>query len=180
MQRRWIVPVTFVIGTVVGGLGLTLAGAEISGNTVNACVSSTYVVRIRPAGPCAAGETPATWSVTGPKGDQGLPGKDGSPDTPQQVLDKIVQVDGQGSGLDSSFLDGIDSTGFLRSNGKAVDADKLDGLNSTAFVKRGTASGGVIGLSSIAANKCSDVQLGLGSLKVGDIVTLNVAPGDSL
>lgn len=71
----------------------------------------------------------------GPAGPQGEPGT-GSPDTPQQVLDKLAQVDGQGSGLDSSFLDGIDSAGFLRNNGKAVDADKLDGLNSTSFVRR--------------------------------------------
>ena len=75
-----------------------------------------------PAGPAG----PA--GPTGPEGPAGA----GSPDTPQQVLDKIVQVDGQGSGLDSSFLDGIDSTGFLRTIGKAADADKLDGLNPTS------------------------------------------------
>jgi hypothetical protein len=115
----------------------------------------------------------------GPAGPQGEPGA-GSPDTPQQVLVKLVQVDGEGSGLDSSFLDGINSTGFLRNNGKAVDADNLDGLNSTSFVRRGTASGGTIGLAAIAAGKCSDVQLGIGSLKVGDIIVLNVASGDSL
>src|SRR3954468_3355394 len=179
MQRRWIVPVTFVIGTVVGGLGLTLASADIAGNTVNACIGKTsFVVRIRPTVDCdPATENQVQWNVTGP---QGLPGKDGSPDTPQQVLDKVVQVDGQGSGLDSSFLDGIDSTGFLRTTGKAADADKLDGLNSSAFVKRATSSNGVIGLSSIAANKCSDVQLGLGSVKVNDIVVLNIVQGDSL
>jgi hypothetical protein len=178
MGRRWIIAGTLIVGAAFGG---SWAAAEISGNTVNACVNNTsYVVRIRPAAGCVSGETPATWNVTGPQGIQGEPGKDGSPDTPQQVLDKIVQVDGQGSGLDSSFLDGIDSTGFLRSNGKAVDADKLDGISSGGFVKRGTASSGVIGLSSISANKCSDVVLGLGSVKLGDIVVLNVVAGDKL
>ena len=116
----------------------------------------------------------------GPQGPQGPAGADGSPDTPQQILDKIVQVDGQGSGLDASFLDGIDSTGFLRSNGKAVDADKLDGIDSAGFVKRGTASGGTIGLSSIAANTCKDVQLGIGSLQMNDRIFFGVKPGDKL
>src|SRR3954468_429520 len=179
MQRRWIVPVTFVIGTVVGGLGLTLASADIAGNTVNACIGKTsFVGRIRPTVDCdPATETQVQWNVTGP---QGLPGKDGSPDTPQQVLDKIVQVDGQGSGLDSSFLDGIDSTGFLRTTGKAADADKLDGLNSSVFAKRGPSGTGTIGLSAIAANSCRDVVFGISGLQTTDSIVLNVLSGDSL
>src|SRR5436190_13234640 len=160
MRSRWICALG--LSALAGVGGFSLASADISGNTVNACINTTnFIVRIRQTAACGDGENPVTWSVQGP---QGIPGQNGSPDTPQQVLDKIVQVDGQGSGLDSSFLDGIDSTGFLRNTGKAADADKLDGLNSTVFVKRGTASGGTIGLSSIAANKCSDVQLGIGSL----------------
>ena len=151
---------------------------------IHACVAKPgepgagKVTILQPGASCnAATQDPLDWNQ---QGIQGVQGPAGSPDTPQQVLDKISQVDGDGSGLDSSFLDGINSTGFLRNTGKAVDADKLDGINSTSFVKRGTASGGTIGLSSIAANKCSDVQLGIGSLKVGDIITLNVASGDSL
>src|SRR3954454_6853957 len=168
MRRRSI----FAIAAVAAAAGsVGYASADVSGTTINGCYNTgTYVVRIRPTAACVAGETAVSGGIQGPKGDTGPAG---SPDTPQQVLDKIVQVDGQGSGLDSSFLDGIDSTGFLRNNGKAVDADKLDGINSTAFLKRGTISGGVIGLSAVSANKCSDVQLGLGSVKVNDIVVLN-------
>src|SRR4051794_36593526 len=162
------VAATLALVIAIGGGAIAVA----SGPDVSACVKKSTTaqpgaIRIVSQGTaCLASEDPLSWP--------------GSADTPQDVLDKVVQVDGQGSGLDSSFLDGIDSTGFLRNNGKAVDADLLDGINSSAFVRRGTASGGTIGLSSIAANTCKDVVFGIGSLKVGDIMVLNVAPGDSL
>lgn len=37
------------------------------------------------------------------------------------------------SNVDAQTLDGIDSTGFLRTTGKAADADRLDGRDSTEF-----------------------------------------------
>jgi hypothetical protein len=58
-------------------------------------------------------------AVTSPKvADGSLLGKDfapgqlpaGSPDTPQDVLGKLAQVDGPGSGLDADQLDGVDSS----------------------------------------------------------------------
>lgn len=54
----------------------------------------------------------------GDKGDQGDPGS-GSPDTPQEVLAKLVQVDGTGSALDADLLDGLSSSSFLASNAPA-------------------------------------------------------------
>ena len=48
-------------------------------------------------------------------------------------LDSTGFLRSNGKAVDSDKLDGVDSTGFLRSNGKAVDSDKLDGLDSTAF-----------------------------------------------
>jgi hypothetical protein len=180
--------------------GGAVAFANDSATVIHGCVTKAgvkgagTVTILRPGGKCTKKQKPLSWTQqgiqgeTGPAGPQGEPGPAGpqgepgagSPDTPQQVLDKLVQVDGAGSGLDSSFLDGIDSTGFLRNNGKAADADNLDGLNSTAFVLRGTAAGGTVALGSVAAGKCSDVQLGIGNLQVGDVIVLNVAPGDSL
>ena len=50
---------------------------------------------------------------TGPVGPQGPVGSNGSPDTPQQILDKLVSVDGSGTGLDADKLDGRDSSEFL-------------------------------------------------------------------
>ncbi len=45
---------------------------------------------------------------------EGPPGPAGSPDTPQQVLDKILQVDGSGSGLDADRVDGVEADQLLR------------------------------------------------------------------
>jgi hypothetical protein len=55
----------------------------------------------------------------GQPGADGADGADGSPDTPQQVLDKIKQVDGSGSGLDAATVGGIPTSelGTLGRNG---------------------------------------------------------------
>ena len=62
---------------------------------------------------------PGAQGPTGETGPQGLPGASGSPDTPSQVLAKLLQVDGAGTTL---------------------DADLIDGLNSTALQRRGTST----------------------------------------
>jgi hypothetical protein len=62
-------------------------------------------------------------SVTGPagapgrSGDGGEPGERGdagAPDTAQQVLEKVRQVDGVGSGVDADLLGGSDGSGLAR------------------------------------------------------------------
>ena len=53
----------------------------------------------------AAGQLPQ--GPQGPVGADGPQGPAGSPDTPAQVLDKIKQVDGAGSGLDADTVAGI-------------------------------------------------------------------------
>lgn len=68
-------------------------------------------------GPQGAQGERGAQGAQGPVGDTGARGErgaDGSPDSPQQVLDKLRQVDGSGSDLDADRLDGTDSTGFLR------------------------------------------------------------------
>jgi hypothetical protein len=157
-----------------------------SGTTISACVkkpdsTSPGKVRIVPDGTvCGATEDPLSWNQQGIQGDIGPQGPAGSPDTPLEVLQKITQVDGDGSGLDASFLDGINSTGFLRTTGKAADADKLDGINSSGFVRRGPFGSGTIGLSVVGHNSCSDVVFGIAGTKVGDVAVLNVVSGDAL
>jgi hypothetical protein len=69
------------------------------------------------------------------------------PDTPRQVLAKLVQVDGAGSTLDADTLDGHDSEAFVRTGAQllalltgvdgpnsGIDADRLDGKDSSEFV----------------------------------------------
>src|SRR5205823_604401 len=61
----------------------------------------------------AAGQLQA--GPRGPMGDtgaQGPPGQNGSPDTAQQVLDKVKTVDGSGSGLDADTVGGVPPSGF--------------------------------------------------------------------
>lgn len=49
---------------------------------------------------------PGAQGLQGPQGQQGNQGPAGSPDTPAQVLGKLAQVDGLGSGLDADKVDG--------------------------------------------------------------------------
>jgi hypothetical protein len=112
---------------------------------------------------------PGPRGATGPQGPQGAtgpagaPGADGSPDTSQQVLAKLLGVDGTGSTLDADLLDGQSSSAFLGAGAKAADADQLDGLNSTAY-KTGTIgrSSPGFGGSQVAAASVS----GVGDLRV--------------
>jgi hypothetical protein len=82
----------------------------------------------------------------GPQGPTGPQGAQGSPDTPQQVLDKLLTVDGSGSTLDADTLDGQGANGFLGATAAAggdltgnypnpqiapgsIGADELPGFN---------------------------------------------------
>ena len=70
-----------------------------------------------PAGPQGAQGALGAQGPAGPQGPQGVQGNvgaNGSPDTPAQVLAKVVQVDGAASTLDADLLDGLNSTSFLR------------------------------------------------------------------
>ena len=63
----------------------------------------------------------------GADGAQGQQGLQGSPDTPQQVLAKVVQVDGTGSALDADTFDGFESSDFVRRGNNDGDASEFDG-----------------------------------------------------
>src|SRR4051812_5983443 len=110
-----------------------------------------------PQGPAGA------QGLQGSKGDQGLPGAGGSPDTPAQVLSKLIQVDGSGSGLDADLLDGLGPSAFLSSGataagdvtgafsnlqiaGGAVGASEVVNATNAAGLRRGRPRGGGGGL----------------------------------
>ena len=70
-----------------------------------------------PVGPTGAKGATGPVGPTGPKGATGAigpTGAQGSPDTAQQVKDKLQTVDGQGSLIDADFLDGFSSGSFAR------------------------------------------------------------------
>lgn len=68
----------------------------------------------------------------------------GGGDTAQVILEKLKTVDGQGSGLDADFLDGLSAQDFWKKTdtlpgnggGTSSNADTLDGLDSTDFWKK--------------------------------------------
>jgi hypothetical protein len=62
---------------------------------------------------------PGDPGVAGPQGPVGIQGPAGSPDTAQQVLAKLLGVDGIGSGLDADQLDGQSASSFLGSSAPA-------------------------------------------------------------
>ncbi len=76
-----------------------------------------------PAGPRGA---------QGERGPAGVAGGDGSPDTPEQVLEKLVQVDGPGSGLDADRLDGLSPGAFMRTDRDTGTAGRLSAAGGLA------------------------------------------------
>ncbi|MEZ4472881.1 MAG: hypothetical protein R3F60_19265 [bacterium] len=98
---------------------------------------------VGPAGPAGA-PGPA-----GPQGPAGPAGGNGSPDTPAQVLGKLVQVDGAGSGLDADLLDGLDATRFMRTDRDTGTVGQLTAGNGLQAASAGrnilSAIGGAAG-----------------------------------
>ena len=86
--------------------------------------------------------------------------QNGSSDSPQQVLDKVKQVDGSGSGLDSDRFDGSDSVDF---------AKKVADITLTDF-----------NFGGIEAGRCVTLSSGLTGPQPGDFVLATVTNGDSL
>jgi hypothetical protein len=75
-----------------------------------------------PTGPKGAEGNAGPAGPTGPKGDAGPAGPtgpQGSPDTATQILQKLVTVDGPGSGLNADLFDGLNSTEIGRKVGSA-------------------------------------------------------------
>jgi len=60
----------------------------------------------------------------GPQGADGPEGPAGSPDTAEQVLAKLITVDGIGSGLDADTLDGHDSSYFATATELAAKVEE--------------------------------------------------------
>lgn len=98
---------------------------------------------------------------TGATGLQGSQGQNGSADTPQQVLGKLAQVDGNGSGLDADTIDGVDSPEIA----KVVGDLTLENFN----------------FGPIAAGRCGQISTnGLQGSMPGDFILATPTNGDRL
>jgi hypothetical protein len=96
------------------------------------------------AGAVKTGEI-ADDAVTSPKvADGSLLGQDfaagqlPAADTPQQVLDKVKDVDGPGSGADADLLDGNDANDFLKGAGTIPGGSDLSGSYASPQIAAGT------------------------------------------
>ena len=111
---------------------------------------------------------PGPMGPRGPAGQDGAVGAAGSPDTPAQVLGKLVQVDGAGSSLESDLIDGLDSIQFMR-----ADADTGNTGNVTIAAKM---TSNAVVTKSVKVNGVRD-QVGidlLGNLQLVDNDILGV------
>ena len=98
---------------------------------------------------------PGQAGPAGPEGPQGPAGGNGSPDTPAQVLAKLVQVDGADSLMDADTLDGLQASRFMRTDtdtgtsgnlqtAKTLTAKVIAPTKNIEFVNDGRASNGII------------------------------------
>src|SRR3954462_5270208 len=99
----------------LGGTGALAATVLVSSDgTISGCVAKKGKHKgtlrvVKPGARCRRVEAAIAFNQrgqAGASGQKGPPGSPGSPDTPSQVLEKLKQVDGDGSALDSDLLDG--------------------------------------------------------------------------
>jgi len=125
--------VLLVVVAVVGGGTFAVAAIPGPDGLIKGCVKKSGArkgaVRVIDHNrACSRRERTLSWNQQGPQGAPGTPGTAGapgqpgedgpagSPDTPAQVLAKVKDVDGTGSGLDADRLDGADESDFLRAS----------------------------------------------------------------
>jgi len=127
-----------------------------------------------------AGELPA-----GPKGDTGPAGKDGSSETPKQLLTKLQGVDGSGSGLDADTVDGQSSESFAKAErftfgqGRADVAGANLGTSERLGVSVSTAGTGNAQISVLNARSSGNI-IGVFQLYNKAPVPFSANPGQTV
>lgn len=117
--------------------------------------------RTGPAGPAGPqgpqGATGATGpqGAAGPQGPEGPQGPAGSPDTPAQVLAKLLTVDGAGSGLDADLLDGQHASDFASASSAVLDGDTASGALAGTYPNP-TLAADSVGLGEMSRAVLSD------------------------
>lgn len=124
--RKWFsgpagMLMTFLIGLVLASAATAGAASLITGKRIkDGSITAKDLSKAIRKQLAMSGAPGATGSAgpAGPAGTAGAPGapgadgSDGSPDSAAQIRDKLVTVDGSGSGLDADSLDGLDASTF--------------------------------------------------------------------
>ncbi|MCB9523649.1 MAG: hypothetical protein H6702_09780 [Myxococcales bacterium] len=90
-----------------------------------------------PQGPRGAVGPAGAAGPQGPQGPAGPAGGDGSPDTPAQVRDKLLQVDGAGSNIDADRVDGLSANQFMRADSDTGTTGRVTVGNGLAVTAGG-------------------------------------------
>jgi hypothetical protein len=147
-----------VVGYVALFLALTMGGAWAAGLGPNSVKSK----HIKPGAVKSSdvrndkltGDDVNEATLNLPAGPQGPAG---SPDTPAQVLAKLLEADGAGSGLDADTLDGSTASAFLQ-NGAAAGGDL------TGTYPNPTIGANAVGAAEVT-NPVRSVNLPLGGMQ---------------
>ncbi len=105
----------------------------------------------------------------GPAGPAGPAGGRGSPDTPAQVLAKLLQVDGPDSELDADLLDGRQAAQFMRADSDTGTSGALSVQGRGSFGARVTVGGRLETEGRIE----TESRIVGGSFRVGDRVVID-------
>src|SRR4051794_28249169 len=144
--RSNVVAYLALLIAVGGTAALATAALTAPDGTINGCVKKKGKAKgtlrvVKPGARCKRSEqtiawnqrgaqgAPGTHGERGSQGEQGAAGSDGSPDTAPQVLDKLKQVDGDGSGLEADLLDGHD-TAFFQKRGTSTACTGTDKITA--------------------------------------------------
>jgi hypothetical protein len=135
----------------LGGTGFAATVLVRPDGTISGCVAKQGKRKgtlrvVKPGTRCKRRETPIAFNqrgapgAAGNQGAQGPPGSAGSPDSPSQVLDKLKQVDGDGSALDSDLLDGHETAFFQRRGAttSCASGDRVTGIDANGDVSCAT------------------------------------------
>ncbi|MGB0647714.1 MAG: hypothetical protein ACPGQS_11090, partial [Bradymonadia bacterium] len=109
---------------------------------------------------------PGPAGPVGPQGPQGPPGQNGavgaagSPDTPAEVLGKLIQVDGAGSTLDSDLVDGLNSAQFMRTDTDTGTTGNVDIAGSMSSAQVNTTYGDIQSArGQVALNTLGNIKM---------------------
>ena len=154
---------------------------------------SRHGAKGKPGAPGDKGDpgAPGANGAPGAPGEQGPPGTGGSPDQPADVLAKLLQVDGDGSGLDADLLGGLPHASYQQrvagtcAAGSWVSAVAADGTvtcNSVAapLTLTQTETTGRALTADITNASSGERAISVNNAGVGPGVFVNTTGGNSL